>query len=262
MEDLLESIDARGVATLTLNRPGRRNALDDALVLAMTEALRRLDSRSDVRIVVLTGNGSIFCAGGDIEWMMRVASGPQSENEADALALARLLRLLDGLAKPTMALIQGAAYGGGIGLVACCDIAIAADCARFSLSEAKLGVAPAVIGPFVLRSIGARMARRFVLTAEEMSAEDALGIGLVHQVVALEQLPMAGDRIIDALLRCAPGALAEAKTLIAFYEGRVIDDELMKEAARRLAARRASPEGREGLKAFIEKRPPAWRAAR
>ncbi|MCX7899325.1 MAG: enoyl-CoA hydratase-related protein [Methylocystis sp.] len=262
MEDLLESIDARGVATLTLNRLARRNALDEALVLAMTQALRRLDSRSDARIVVLTGGGPVFCAGGDIQWMMRMATGPQSGNEADALALARLLRVLDGLSKPTIALVQGPAYGGGVGLVACCDIAIAADCARFSLSEVRLGIAPGVVGPFVLRSIGARMARRFVLTAEEMSAEDALGIGLVHQVVPLEQLPMARDRTVDALLRGAPGAQAEAKALMAFYEGRVIDDELMKEAALRLAARRASPEGREGLKAFIEKRPPAWRAAR
>lgn len=262
MQDLIESIDARGVATLALNRSQQRNALDAPLVSAMTDALLRLESRSDVRVVVLTGMGPIFCAGGDVAWMSRVADRPQRENEADALALARLLRALDGLAKPTIALVQGPAYGGGVGLVACCDIAIAANCARFSLSEVKLGVAPAVVGPFVLRSIGARMARRYVLTAEEISAEEAHRIGLVHQVVPLAQLPISGNQAIDALLRGAPGALAEAKALMRLYDGHVIDDELMQEAARRLAVQRASAEGREGLKAFIEKRAPAWRAVR
>lgn len=262
MDDLLESIDARGVATLTLNRPDRRNALNEALIAHMTDALCRLDARSDVRVVVLTGNGPNFSAGADIEWMQRMAGDTPENNEADADALARLLRALDRLSKPTIAVVHGAAYGGGVGLVACCDIVIASEGASFCLSEVRLGVIPAVIGPFVIRSIGARQARRFVLTAEVISAEQAREIGLVHEAAPEQNLPTARDRVIEALLNGAPGAQAEAKALIFLCHGRSIDDELMREAARRLAARRASPEGREGLSAFLEKRSPAWRADR
>jgi methylglutaconyl-CoA hydratase len=259
MGDLLQSIDARGVATLTLNRPNRRNAFDEALVAHMTDALRRLDERRDVRVVILAGSGPSYCAGADVEWMRRAAQDTLEANEADAIALFELLRTLDRLSKPTIALVHGGAYGGGVGLVACCDIAIASESARFCLSEVKLGVIPAVVGPFVIRSIGIRQARRFFLTAEVILAEDALAMGLVHQVVPENALGPSRDRMLDALLLGAPGAQAEAKSLIRLCEAHPIDVDLMQETARSLAARRASAEGQEGLSAFLAKRPPTWR---
>ncbi|MBI1868086.1 MAG: enoyl-CoA hydratase/isomerase family protein [Methylocystis sp.] len=262
MDDLLQEVDARGVATLTLNRPERRNAFDEALVAHATAALKRLDARSDVRIVVIAGAGESFCAGGDIEWMKRMANDSFEANEADALALAALMRTLDRLTKPTIALVHGAAYGGGVGLAACCDIVVASREASFCLSEVKLGIIPAVIAPFVIRAIGARQARRYFLTAEAMSAERALEIGLAHEVVLQGELAQARDRLIDALLLGAPGAQSEAKAIALLCEGRPIDDELARETARRIAARRASVEGREGLSAFLDKRIPAWRMDR
>ena len=262
MDDLLQSIDSRGVATLTLNRPNRHNAFDDALIIHMTEVLRALDARHDVRIVILAGAGPSYCAGADVEWMRRAAEGTLEANENDAIALFELLSTLDRLSKPTIALVHGVAYGGGVGLVACCDIAIASERASFCLSEVKLGVVPAVIGPFVIRSIGVRQARRFFMSAEVIFAEDALAIGLVHQVVPESNLGASRDRMIDALLLGAPGAQRDAKSLIRLCERHPIDADLMKETARRLAERRASSEGREGLNAFIEKRPPAWLADR
>jgi methylglutaconyl-CoA hydratase len=262
MSGLLESIDARGVATLTLNRPERHNALDDALIAAMTSSLTRLDGQSGVRVVVLQGAGESFCAGADIAWMKRAGEHDFEANVADAGALAELMQKLDLLSKPTVAVISGAAYGGGVGLVACCDVAIASDRANFRLSEAKLGIIPAVIGPFVIRAIGARQARRYFLTAEQISASRAKEIGLVHEVFPEAALEKARDAIIEALLSCAPGAQAEAKSLVSWCEGRPIDAELARETARRIATRRASPEGREGLNAFLEKRAPNWRPVR
>lgn len=259
MDDLLLAKDERGVATLTLNRPERRNAFDDALIAHLREALKELEAREDVRVVVVCGSGDAFCAGGDIGWMRRVSTAPFAENLADAEALANLMLALDRLSKPTIAYVDGAAYGGGVGLVACCDIAVATERARFCLSEAKLGLIPAAIGPFVMRAIGARRARRLMLTAETISAEIALDIGLVHEVASPEEAPRVIARIVAALLACAPGAQAESKSLLASCEGRPLDAELMWEAARRLAQRRASPEGLEGLSAFLEKRSPSWR---
>lgn len=262
MDDLLEEVDARGVATLTLNRPERRNAFDEALVAHATAALRRLDARPDVRIVVLSGAGGSFCAGGDIEWMKRMANDTFEANEADAAALAELMRTLDRLTKPTVALVHGAAYGGGVGLAACCDIVIASEQATFCLSEVKLGIIPSVIAPFVIRAIGVRQARRYFLTAEAISAERALEIGLAHEVVPQAELAKARDRLIEALLLGAPGAQSEAKAVAFSCEARRIDDELARETARKIATRRASVEGREGLSAFLEKRIPAWRQDR
>lgn len=262
MSHLLESIDRRGVVTLTLNRPARRNALDEALIASLTGALQRLDAAPAARVVVLTGAGGNFCAGGDIEWMKRLAGSAADANEADALALARLLQTLDGLSKPTIAIAHGAVYGGGVGLVVCCDIALATDNATFSLSEVKLGLIPAVIGPYVARAIGTRQARRLSVTAEVVDAERAAAIGIVQEFAPEAETRVLCDRVIEALLLGAPGAQAEAKALMRFYEGRPIDAQLMNESARRLAARRASPEAREGLNAFLEKRAPAWRPVR
>ena len=262
MSQLLESIDARGVATLTLNRPERRNAFDDMLIAAMTSALKRLDGQFSVRIVVLEGAGGSFCAGADLAWMKRIAEDDLEANIADAHALAELMHKLDRLSKPTLAVIDGPAYGGGVGLVACSDIAIASARANFRLSETRLGLIPAVIGPFVIRAIGARQARRYFLTGESISAARAKEIGLVHEVAAEGALATARDAIIEALLVGAPGAQTEAKALASWCEGRPIDAEVAAETARRIAARRASPEGKEGLSAFLEKRAPNWRADR
>jgi methylglutaconyl-CoA hydratase len=259
--DLLESIDERGVATLTLNRPERHNAFDGRLVAHLTDALRTLDARADVRVVLIRGNGQSFSAGGDIDWMKRMAAASFEENLADAGALAELMHGLDRLSKPTIAFVHGAAYGGGVGLAACCDIVIATESASFCLSEARLGIIPAVIGPFVIRAIGARQARRYALTAEVIFARTAREIGLVHEAASEEEAPILCEKIVAALLRCAPGAQAEAKFLVAFCQARAIDGELARETARRIAELRASPEGREGLEAFLEKRSPSWKSS-
>jgi len=258
MTDLLLSLDARGVATLTFNRPERHNAFDDAVVALLTTTLRRLAGDEAVRILVIRGAGRSFSAGGDIEWMRRMSGASFEENLDDAEALARMLGLLDRFPKPTIAFVHGAAYGGGVGLVACCDIAIATERATFCMSEARLGIIPAAIGPFVIRAIGARQARRLMLTAETISAARARGIGLVHEAApdgAANDL-LAG--IVDALLRCAPGAQKEAKSFVARFAGRTVDDDVAGDSARILATLRASGEGREGLSAFLEKRAARW----
>lgn len=258
MSELIESLDPRGVATLTMNRPERHNTFDDVLIAQMDESLRRLEASPDVRAIVIGGNGRSFSAGADIGWLKRMSTAPFEENMADAVALAELLHRLYRLSKPTIALVHGAAYGGGVGIAACCDIVLASSRASFCLSEVKLGVIPAVISPFIIRAIGARQARRFVLTAEVIFAEAAKEIGLVHEVVPEAQLPSAREKIVDALLRGAPGAQAEAKALMLLCEDRAIGDDLVQDTAQWIAARRASAEGREGLNAFLEKRPPSW----
>ncbi|MBY6241779.1 enoyl-CoA hydratase-related protein [Methylosinus sp. Sm6] len=256
---LLESIDARGVARVTFNRPERRNALDPALVAETIGALRRLEAREDVRVVLLAGAGGSFCAGGDIESMKRMAAESFEENERDALLLSELMQTLDRLAKPTLALVRGAVYGGGVGLVSCCDIVVAADTASFCLSEVKIGLTPSVIGPYVHRAIGPRQARRYFLTAEVITAIRAREIGLAHEVAQEQELDAVCARIVDALLAAAPGALREAKESCFLFAQRVLDEELSRETAQRIAGRRISQEGREGFTAFLEKRPPAWR---
>ncbi len=262
MSVIIEKIDARGVATLTLDRPERHNAFDQNLVLETIAALRRFDARPEVRVVVLAGAGYSFSAGGDIEWMKRMANDSVEANRRDALLLAELMHVLDRLSKPTVAVAHGPAYGGGVGLIACCDIAIASETATFCLSEVKLGITPSVISPFVIRAIGARQARRYFASAEVIFAERAAEIGLVHEVAAPEELIALRDRIIDALLLGAPRAQAEAKALAFLCEQHPIDDALAQETARRIAECRASAEGREGLSAFLEKRPPVWRVER
>jgi methylglutaconyl-CoA hydratase len=255
---LLETVDARGVATLTLNRPDRHNAFDDGLIAELTASLRRMGERTDVRVVVLTGAGRSFSAGADLEWMRRMAAASRAANLADAAALGRLMHTLDRLPKPTIALVQGAAYAGGVGLVACCDIALASDRAVFCLSEVKLGIIPAAISPYVIQAIGGRQARRYFLTAEPFSAARAREIGLVHEVVPEAELSATLDRVIAALQLGGPSAQAAAKELVFLCQGRAIDAGLSAETAQRIAIRRASPEGREGLSAFLDKRPPNW----
>lgn len=260
--DLIETIDDRGVVTLTLNRPQRRNALDRGLVARLSDALRRIGTDPKARVAVLSGAGGNFCAGGDIEWMRSAAEASEQENEKDALALGEMFDALDQLSKPTVALVQGAAFGGALGLVACCDIALAAKSAKFCLSEVRLGLIPAVVGPYVLRAIGARNMRALALSAEIVGADCAFHIGLVHEVAREDGLAAARDRIVEALLLGAPGAQAEVKRLIRTCRDPAPDTSLLKETARLLAERRASPEGVEGLSGFLEKRAPSWRAHR
>ena len=255
---LIHTLDARGVATVTLNRPEVHNAFDDALIAELTGLLAHYGADPAVRALILTGAGKSFSAGADLGWMKRMAGYSYEENLADAAGLARLMNVLDRLPKPTIGLINGAAYGGGVGLVACCDIAIASERASFCLSEVKLGILPAAISPYVVAAIGPRQARRYFQTAEVIPADEARRIGLVHEVVAPDQMQAACDRILAAIFQGAPGAQADAKDLV-FTVDRPLTDEVKSETGRRIALRRASEEGREGIGAFLAKREPAWR---
>ncbi|MDE1969660.1 MAG: enoyl-CoA hydratase/isomerase family protein [Alphaproteobacteria bacterium] len=259
MSAVLVSRDARGVATVTLNRPERRNAFDDALIRELDRLFANLARDTAVRVVVLTGAGSVFSAGADINWMRRVAGYSKRENHADAMGLARMLRRLDTLPKPSVARINGAAYAGAIGLICACDVAVAATEATFAISEVRLGLLPATIAPYVTATIGARQARRFNLTGEAFSADEALRIGLVHKVAPLAQLDAATDEIVAALLQGAPSAQAKAKRMIAAVAGKPITPSVTARTADAIAEARASPEGREGLAAFLEKRKPRFR---
>jgi len=246
------------VARLRLERPEIHNAFDDGLVAALTRALESLAVEDEVRVVVLEGAGASFSAGADLNWMRGMAAAGEAENRADALALARLMRTLDGLPKPTIARVHGAAFGGGVGLVACCDIAIGAPEAKFGLTESRLGLLPAVISPYVIAAIGPRQSRRYFASAEIFDAAEALRIGLLHQVVAADDLDATVQRQIDLLLKAAPLAAAQAKSLVrrvaAGGEGESID----KANAELIARLRVSLEGQEGLSAFLDKRKPAW----
>jgi methylglutaconyl-CoA hydratase len=255
---ILTEVREDGVATVTLNRADVHNAFNDAVIADMTDALRRLGADDKVRAVVLRAEGKSFSAGADLGWMQRMAGYGHAENLADAGALAELMRVLNFLPKPTVARVQGAAFGGGVGLIACCDIAIASDAAAFSLSEVRLGLIPAVISPYVVAAIGERAARRYFLTAERFDAAEALRLGLVHQVVPADQLDAAVDSILARLSEGGPAAQRAAKDLIFAVAHRPVDAGLIHDTAERIATIRASAEGREGLAGFLEKRKPAW----
>jgi methylglutaconyl-CoA hydratase len=247
------------IARVTLNRSDRHNAFDDRVIAALSACFDNLATNETVRVVILASTGKSFSAGADLGWMKRSAGYRNAENEADARKLAEMLAKLNLLPKPTIALVQGGAYGGGVGLVAACDIALAAEGAKFSLTETRLGLIPSVISPYVLAAIGARAARRYFLTAEFFDAAEAYRLGLVHSVVPADELTEAGDRLIKHLLDAAPGAVADAKRLIADIAGQPIDDTIIGETARRIANARSSDEGREGISAFLERRKPGWR---
>lgn len=259
-ETILTEIDA-GVGLITLNRPERHNAFDDVLIGELTAALSDMDADPAVRVVVLGSRGKSFCAGADLNWMKRAAGYSAERTRRDTLDLARLLRTLDEMGKPTIARVQGPAYGGGVGLIAACDIAIATYDAQFALTEVKLGIIPAVISPYVLAAIGARKARRYLLSAERLSAAEAYRIGLLHEIVPGEpELDDAVGELVDALLANGPLALGECKALIRAVAGAPVTDELVEDTAQRIARVRASAEGREGMSAFLEKRKPSWLA--
>ncbi len=249
---------ADGVAFVTLNRPALHNAFNEAMIAALTDAVAALGREEGVRALVLRAEGKSFSAGADLDWMKRMAAYGPEENLADARALARLMRALNDCPKPTIARVQGAAFGGGVGLVACCDMAVAAEGAQFCLSEVRLGLIPAVISPYVIAAMGARAARRWFLTAERFDAAEALRNGLLHQVTPPDGLDAAVEAWLARLGEGAPGAQAEAKALIFAVAGHPLSEALEEDTARRIARRRAAPEGREGVAAFLEKRAPVW----
>ncbi len=255
---LLTSIDELGRATLTLNRPELHNAFDDLLVAQLMAALQQLAADPQVRLVCLAAAGKSFSSGADLSWMRRMAGYSHAENLADALALTELLRTLNELPKPTIALVHGAAFGGGVGLIAACDLVLATPQANFCLSEVKLGLIPAIISPYVIAAIGARAARRYCISAERFDAERAFQLGLVHEIVPTEQLTQEADRLTRLLLKNGPNAMAAAKKLVADIAHRPLNAELRAETAERISVTRASDEGREGLNAFLEKRHPDW----
>jgi methylglutaconyl-CoA hydratase len=253
------AVDVRNaVARVTLARPDVHNAFNETLIAEMTQALSRLDSDAAVRAVVLLGEGRSFCAGADLNWMKRMAGYGRAENLADARTLATMLETLHRMGKPTIARVHGPDFGGGVGLVACCDIVVAAPEATFSLSEVKLGLIPATIGPYVVEAIGARQARRYFLSAERFTAAEALRIGLVHEIVPQDELDARINDLLDALLAAGPRAQGEAKALIRAIAHRPIGDDVIEGTVLRIAAVRASAEGKEGVAAFLEKREPSW----
>ena len=246
--------------TLRLNRPDLHNAFDAGLIAELTAALRQAGNDPDVRVVVLAGEGRSFSAGADLHWMRGMAAASEADNRIDALALAALMRTLDELPKPTIARVQGAAFGGGVGLVACCDIAIGVDTARFGLTESRLGLLPAVISPYVVAAIGPRQSRRWFATAEQFDAAAALQMGLLHQVVAAGQLDAAVAGQVSLLQKAGPIAAASAKRLVSQVLASHDRDALDAANADLIARLRVSAEGQEGLGAFLEKRSPGWAA--
>jgi methylglutaconyl-CoA hydratase len=247
-----------GVGRVTLNRPEVRNAFDDALIAKLTQTFTELDRDSSVRAVVLAGNGPAFCAGADLNWMKRMSGYSYDENVRDARALAEMLSTLDRMDKPTVARVQGPAFAGGTGLVAACDIAVGTPDAKFCFSEAKLGLSPATISPYVMRAIGARAASRYFLTAEVFDADEALRIGMLSALVPASELDASIEALLKHLLAGGSGAHARIKDLVHDVAGRPIDDELKGDTARRIAEIRASEEGKEGIASFLEKRKPKW----
>lgn len=247
-----------GIARVTLDRPEVRNAFDDVLIGRLKQAFVELEKDPGVRVVVLAGNGPAFCAGADLHWMRRMSGYGYHENVADARALAEMLASLDRMTKPTVARVHGPAFAGGTGLVAACDIAIGTPEAKFCFSEAKLGLSPATISPYVIRAIGERAARRYFLSAEVFDAADALRIGMLSMLVPVDKLDEAVDALLGHLLAGASGAHARIKDLVRAVSGRSLDESLIADTARRIAEIRASDEGKEGIASFLEKRKPAW----
>ena len=246
------------VALITLNRPELHNAFDETLIAELTRALHATERDDSVRAVVLLGAGASFCAGADLNWMRKMAGFSRAQNLADARALSAMLATLSHLAKPTIARVHGAAFGGGVGLVACCDIAVAAHDATFAFSEARLGLIPATIGPYVVEAIGARAARRFFLTAERFTAAEAYRLGLLHELVPPQELDARINEILGFLVTAGPMAQVEAKAFVRAIAHRPIGPAVVAESARRIARVRASPEGKEGVAAFLAKRRAAW----
>jgi methylglutaconyl-CoA hydratase len=245
-------------ATVTLNRPDVRNAFNETTIAEITQAFRELGADADLRAIVLAANGPAFCAGADLNWMKKMAGYTHAENHADALQLAEMLRTIYLCPKPVVAKVQGDCYAGGMGLVAACDIIVAADEVNFCLSEVKLGLIPATISPYVIKAMGENASRRYFLTAERFGAREALRIGFAHDVVAGDALDFKVGEIVKALVNNSPNAVRQAKVLVREVVGQTVNDALLADTAERIAQIRASEQGREGVASFLEKRKPSW----
>ncbi|MES2898379.1 MAG: enoyl-CoA hydratase/isomerase family protein [Pseudomonadota bacterium] len=256
-ETLLVTIADR-VATVTLNRPDVRNAFNEITIAELTLAFHDLGRNDDVRAIVLAANGPAFCAGADLNWMKKMAGYSHAENSEDATKLAEMLRAIYLCPKPVVAKVQGDCYAGGMGLVAACDIAVAGSGAHFCLSEVKLGLIPATISPYVIKAMGENAARRYFLTAERFTAQEAHRIGFVHDVAAGDSLDGCVDVIVKALVTSSPNAVREAKVLVREVVGKGVDAAMVMDTAERIANIRSSDEGREGVASFLEKRKPSW----
>jgi len=263
MEYKTLNIERRGAsAWIWMNRPDVHNAFDETLIAELTAAFIAIDADASVRAIVLGGAGKSFSAGADLNWMIRLGAAPLEDNLADARNLANLFRVISNCSTPTIARVQGAALGGGMGLVAACDICVVSTKAQFATSEVRLGIIPAAISPYVVRAIGERQAYRYFQTAERISGERARELGLAHEVAAPEELDARVQQIVDAIVANGPLAQAASTDLIRAVANRPIDDALVEETAQRIAKLRSTPEAGEGLKAFIEKRAPAWTQAK
>ena len=247
-----------GIARITLTQPEIRNAFSDEVIAELTAAFRNAGDRPDVRAIVLAAEGPAFCAGANLNWMRRMADYSRDENRMDAGLLAEMLRVIYECPKPTIARVQGDVYAGGMGLVACCDMAVAVDTAGFCLSEVKIGLIPATISPYVIRAMGARASHRYFLTGERFSAQEALRIGYVHEVVEAEQLDAVVDGWLKHLLSAGPAAVRACKRLVLDVAEREINEQLVAATVEQIATIRASSEGKEGVQAFLNKRKPNW----
>ena len=258
---VLYNVDERGVATVTLNKPDKHNAFDDQVIAELTHIFHEIAERHDIKLMVLASSGKSFSAGADLGWMKRMAEYSYEENLRDANGLAHMLKALNFLPQPTIAKVQGAAFGGAVGLAACCDIVIASNKASFCLSEVKLGLIPATISPYVVNAIGQKAARRYFLTAERFFADKAAQLGLVDEVVGIEQLEQQVEQMIALVLANGPEATRQAKKLALDVAYQDIDESLISITSERIASIRVSDEGQEGLTAFFEKRQPTWQQA-
>ena len=257
-DKVLLFIDKRGVATITLNQPDIHNAFDDKLIIQLTDIFSSINQNQDIRVMVLASAGKSFSAGADLNWMRRMATYSYEQNLADANALAKMFYTLNNLNKPTIARVQGATFGGAVGLVACCDMAVASKLSRFCLSEVKLGLIPATISPYVIDAIGARLARRYFTTAEVFSARRARRIGLLSEAVVEEELDSTIENLIEHLLKNSPAAIQEAKQLIFDVQNKSVSDQLLAITSQKIAKIRVSEQGQEGLNAFLQKRRANW----
>jgi len=247
------------IATITLNRPEVHNAFNEGVIGDLTDLFTKAGADKDVRAVILRGNGKSFSAGGDLNWMRKMADYTYQQNVDDAMRLGVLLKTINFLPKPTLALVHGNIFGGGVGLTACCDIAIAEQGAQFCLSEVRIGLIPSIIAPYVINAMGERMARRYFMTAERFSADEAHRIGFVHELAEPGKIDEVADKILQAILDGAPQAQGRGKKLMLDIIGRPIDDKLIELTVRQIAEARASEEGKEGLSAFLNKTEPSWR---
>ena len=258
MNKVITQIDSRGVAQVTLNNPDKHNAFDDQMIIELTNAFNALAANANVRIMLLKSEGKSFSAGADLEWMKRMASYSYQQNLNDAHALAAMLKALHQMPIPTIARVQGAAFGGAVGLISCCDIAVASSKASFALSEVKIGLVPSTISPYVIAAIGERHAKRYFMTAERFDTNTALQISLVHEAVEEQFLDDKVEQLITAILTNGPEAVVAAKQLVFAVSGKAIDSSLIEHTCEVIAGIRVSAQGQEGLSAFLDKRKPHW----